>query len=81
MTKYNKHNVLVSHAMRHVYKFHTLTNVSRQWGVRPRQGGRCAGQDEAFTITGSATRTHRNTKSKSIFVFILFEAPLTPDGL
>lgn len=57
-----------------------LTYVSGQWRVRPWQRGGRTGQDEAFPVTGSATRTqtHRRTKSTSIFVFIIFNALSTP---
>lgn len=34
-----------------------LTQVSGQWGVRSRQRGRSAGQDEAFPVTGTAAVT------------------------
>lgn len=41
----------------------TLTDVSRQWRVRPWQGGRGAGEDEAFPVTGPATGTRRQQRS------------------
>lgn len=35
----------------------TLTDVSGQRGVRPGQGGRGAGEDQAFPVTGPAAGT------------------------
>lgn len=45
-----------------------LTYVSRQGGVWPRQGGRCTGQDEAFPVTGSATRKSKKNKQSDIYL-------------
>lgn len=49
------------HGLVHVHhgNTNTLTDVSGQWRVRPWQGGRGAGEDEAFPVTGPAARTHK----------------------
>lgn len=44
--------------MHRALKLCTLTYVTGQWRVGPWQGGRRAGQDEAFPVTGSAAGTH-----------------------
>lgn len=49
-----------------------LTYVSRQWGVRPRQSGRRAGQDEAFAVTGSAAATRRHEEAHQYLLSFFF---------
>lgn len=43
-----------------------LTYVSGQWRVRPWQRGGRTGQDEAFPVTGSATRTQTQENKEHI---------------
>lgn len=49
-----------------------LTYVSRQWRVRPWQGGGRTGQDEAFPVTGSATTKHTRTKKEHVNICLHF---------
>lgn len=58
-----KHGLLHGRALHHACPTNTLTDVSRQWRVWPWQGGRGAGENEAFPVTGPATATRREQRS------------------
>lgn len=69
--KHNKNGLLHSRALHHTCNTNTLTDVSRQWRVWPWQGGRGAGKNEAFPVTGPATATHREQRSDQYYLHLI----------